>query len=53
MGATFNEAGHISNYFDILGHQQGVINGLTAQYNGIVERYNATTDKETKEGIKK
>ena len=52
LGATFDEYGHISNYLDLLGSQQGIVNGTVASYNALVSQYNAITDKETKDALK-
>lgn len=51
LGATFDEAGHISNYMDLLGGSQGAVNGAIVSYNSLVNQFNAMQTKEEQEAL--
>ena len=51
LGVTFDEYGNINNYLAILQAKQQSINSLIGQQNGLIEQYNASTDKSFKEQL--
>lgn len=51
LGASFDQYGNISNYMSVLGTKQNYINSLIAQYNSLINTFNASTDKTFKEDL--
>jgi len=53
MGVSINKTHHITNYTDLLGKKQAIVNDLVRQFNLLKDKYNASTDKAYKEKLDK
>lgn len=51
LGVAFDQYGNISNYMSVLGQKQSYINSLISQYNGLINTFNSSTDKQFKEDL--
>lgn len=51
LGVTFDEYNNIANYMQILAEGQQKVNDATAEYNNLVDAYNAKGTKDEQEGL--